>query len=105
MRTRSAPGADRVETCTRRVTGPALLLLDGRFHAPSPGLGDSLSAGAESLREIRFETLSTMTDDDDHLPATGLERRAYGIVDEGSASDGVEHLGQGALHPGALTRG
>ena len=86
--------AHGVETGARGVARPALLLLDGRLHAPFPGFGDSVSAGAESLREIGFETFSTVADDHDHLPATGFERRAYGVVDERRPAIGWSTFGK-----------
>lgn len=95
--------AHRVKTRSCGIAGPALLLLDRGLHAGSPRFGDVGGAGSEGLREIRFEAFSTVANHHDDFSTTCLEGGAYGVVDEWTASDGVEHLRQGALHPGALT--
>src|SRR5207253_5656204 len=56
-------------------------------------------------REVVFDRFAAVTDDDHDLAAAGFESGSYGVVDERTPRDGVHHLREGALHPGALTRG
>src|SRR5580658_7179730 len=87
-------GGDLRKAGSCRVTGAFLLFLDRRPHAL-----------AELAREPSRDLIATVPDDDDDLVASGFQRRAYRVVDDGAPRDRMKDFWNGALHAGALPRG
>ena len=81
------------ERALHGVTGAALLVLHRRTH-----LGGDLA-------EVGDHLVAAVADDDNEM--FGVERfgRLDRVADQASSADGVQHLGDRRLHPGALARG
>jgi len=59
----------------------------------------------EGASEVLLDRRSPVPHDDDDLLATGVERRAYHMVEDGQPRNGMHDLGERALHARPLSGG